>query len=160
MLPLMTDVVTSPPRSRLPLLRIVGALVVVGVVALAVIGIRVTSQSARSSEPLQLAAAGPLQSVHLANGTVYLGAIVGDDGTYLRLAGGAVIRPRAGASGGPATLTIDLVSVSPFNFVGDVLIPIGQVAVVANVLPGSDVANAYLRAAGAGIPASAAPGPS
>lgn len=144
----MTSRSISPRAGRLAILvaAIIAAIVVV------IVGIRVGQGMNQRPETLQLAGAGPLQAVYLANGSVYLGAIVGDDGTDLRLAGGAVIRAHPGASGEPGVLAVDLLTVTPFNLVGDVLIPKAQIALIANVQPGSDVANAYLRAAGAGGP--------
>jgi hypothetical protein len=131
--------------------------VVVAAVLVVIAGIRIGQEATRTPAPLQLAAGGPLQAVYLANGSIYLGAIVGDDGTYLRLAGGAVIHSRPAPSGGNPVLGVDVLSTTPFNLAGDVLLPNAQVALIANVIVGSDIANAYIEASGVRSSPSASP---
>jgi len=137
-----------------------GVGLVVIAVGIVLLGLRIGQEVTRRPETLQLAAAGPLQAVYLANGTAYLGAIVADDGTYLRLAGGAVIRSRAQPSASSSVLEIQLLASAPFNLDGDVLVPKAQVALIANVVVGSEVANAYIQAAGAAPAPSPAASPS
>ena len=147
--------------SRIDLRRLLGIGAVALVTVLVIVaGIRIGQEATRTPAPLQLAAGGPLQAVYLANGSIYLGAIVGDDGTYLRLAGGAVVHSRPAPSGGNPVLAVDVLTATPFNLGSDVLIPRAQVALIANVIVGSDIANAYVEASGVQPVPSASPGAS
>ena len=57
-------------------------------------------------------------------------------------------------------LAVDVLTATPFNLGGDVLIPKAQVALIANVIVGSDIANAYVEASGVQPVPSGSPGAS
>jgi hypothetical protein len=170
--PTIRDVTTpgAPDRSvtlRLPSARraalaiatlVVGAVLVLG-------GIRLGLALLGPSPVDQVTITGSVQEIHVLGGTVYIGRIVSDDGGILRVAEPATLRPGATPSSSPAAegpgLVVQSLVVDPYDLAGDVLIPLEQVTLMGNVVPGSGLAQAYTQALAslAGPPASPSPAP-
>lgn len=86
-----------------------------------------------------------LQQV-LTTANTFVGRVVSDDGTYVRLAGPAIVRDAS--SSGSSQLVVQLLTVDPFDLDGDILIPRSQVVLVGNVTAGSGLETAYRQATG------------
>jgi len=133
--------VTLPIPTAGRLLRLL-----VGIVAVAAvvgIGVRLGLWFVLPGPAAEFAAAG-LQQVQTAGGT-YVGRVVADDGTYLRIAAPAIVRPESAESG---RLIVQLLTADPFDLGGDVLVPRAQVLLIGNVSAGSGLETAYRQAIG------------
>ena len=94
---------------------------------------------------MSLAPRGSLIEVHLTDGTVYLGDLVGDEGGYLRLEAPAVVLPET-AEGGAASYRVTALTADPYGLVGPVIIPREQATLIGAVAAGSSIEGAYLDA--------------
>jgi hypothetical protein len=145
--------VNVPPASRL----------IAGIVALAVVilvvlaGIRIGSALFQPDPAVSLAAAAPLQQIQTSSG-VYLGKVVGADGTYVRLARPAALQQsQSGETGSQPQLVVVRLSAQPFDIDGDILIERDQIVVIGNVVADSGLEIAYRQAFGDLPPSSPAP---
>jgi hypothetical protein len=133
--------VTLPIPTAGRLVRVlVGVLIVAAMVGVGVrVGLWIVSPG-----PAAEFAAGGLQQVQTAGGT-YVGRIVADDGTYVRIAAPAIVRPESAESG---RLLVQLLTADPFDLGGDILVPRTQVLLIGNVTAGSGLETAYRQAIG------------
>lgn len=129
-------------RWRLPLIVIptliaAALLVVVGVR----IGMAVFGPAATTSLP------GELQQVETTGGT-YLGRVTSDDGTYLRLAGPAIVLVESGGDGTNDQIVVRSLSAEPYGLGSVILLNRDQIIFVAGVASDSQLAAAYASALG------------
>jgi len=109
----------------------------------------------RGDEIDRLAPDGSLVEVHLADGTVYLGALEADD-DYLTLTGPAVVVPGS-ADDETTTYAVEPLSGDPYSIAGPILIERERVSLVGAVRAGSAIERAYHDAMGADATESPAP---
>jgi len=88
---------------------------------------------------------GRLQQVVTTTNT-FVGQVVSDDGTYLRLRGPAIVRDASGD--GSSQLIVQLLRVDPYDLDGEILVMRSEVILVGNVLAGSGLETAYRQATG------------
>ena len=153
----MSGSVTVNLPSARRVLRIIAGLIAFG--ALLLIGVAIGSRLLTPDGIGGLATPGTIQQVRVQSGAVYVGRIVSSDGEYLQIADPATIRQgdvAASASSAPR-LVVEALGIEPYDTVGDLVIPIHGVELVATVRPGSDLDIAYQQAIAS---ASAAPGSS
>jgi hypothetical protein len=149
----------SVPSPRQIALTIVG---VVAAIALLIVGVRIGTSILSPSPIMGLAAEGSLHEVQVVGGAVYLGTIVKDDGSTLRLARPAVIRQEAASAASPGAqgprIIVQSLATDPYGIAADILIPLEQVATVGVVQPSSSLGRAYSEAMG--LTQAPAPSPS
>src|SRR5262245_44963867 len=133
----MTVAIPSPRR----LARIVGTVLVVAVVL--AIGVRLGTWAVSPGPAAELARSHALQQIVTSGGT-YLGHVVGDDGTYVRIARPAIVRPEQSTS----NLVVQLLAVDPYDLNGDILMPRSSILLIGNVAAGSGLETAYRQATG------------
>lgn len=105
----------------------------------------------------QLAPAGSLMEVHLADGSVYLGDLTDQTDDYLELTGPATVIPGEG-EGEAATYRVVPLAADPYFLIGPALLSREQVSVVGAVSAGSPIERAYQDAmASSGSEASPSP---
>lgn len=139
-------------------------LIVLGiVVALALIFVvaRLTASILAPSPVMRVVADGDLHEVQVLGGTIYLGAVVADDGSALRIARPAVIRaePDPSASGNGANssrIVVQSLATDPYGIAADIVVPLSNVTFVGVVQPTSSLGQAYSEAMGTTIPAPSA----
>ena len=151
----------SVPSPRQVILAIVG---IVAAIALLIVGVRLGASLLSPSPIMGLAAEGSLHEVQVLGGAVYLGTIVKDDGSTLRLARPAVIRqegtPTASAGAQGPRIIVQSLATDPYGIAADILIPLGQVATIGVVQPSSSLGRAYGEAMGLTQPPAPSPSPS
>jgi hypothetical protein len=117
-------------------------------IALVYLGLKVGQALTDPGAARRLADPGKLQEVQLADGSVYVGALVGEEGDYLRLAGPAIIQSDQGQGGQQGQLVVQLMAAEPRSIAGELLIPRDQVLYLGNVTSGSGLETAYRQATG------------
>ncbi len=146
----MSRSLTLPVPSLRQAVLVVGGLLL-AIVVLAV-GIRLGGSLLSPSPVMRLAGEGQLHEVQVLGGAAYLGTIVADDGSTLRLARPAVIRqeqtPAASQGDQGPRIVVQSLSTDPFGIAADILIPIQQVTMVGVVQPSSSIYQAYGQAIG------------
>jgi hypothetical protein len=131
------------------------------IAALAVLGIALLAGGlwigsiVRGDQIDRLAPDGALLEVHLADGTVYLGALE-DEGDYLQLTGPAVIVPGS-TEEETTSYAVQPLSGDPYRIVGPILIDPARVAFIGAVSAGSGIERAYHDAMSAQPEGSPAP---
>jgi hypothetical protein len=150
---------------RVPSARQVGialAGIVVAVVVLAV-GVRLGASLLSPSTVTGLAREGELHEVQVLGGAVYLGRIVGEDGSVIRLARPAVVRTEANPAASPGAegprIIVQNLATDPYGIAADIVIPIENVTLVGVVQPTSSLARAYGEAMGITPPPAGSPSP-
>jgi hypothetical protein len=151
--------VPVPPLRHIGLvvLSIVVAVVVVFVVA------RLTASVLSPSPVMDLAAEGGLHEIQVLGGAVYVGSIVSDDGSMLRVARPAIVRqePAPDASpGAQGRVIVQSLTTDPFGIAADIVIPLDKVTFVGVLQPSSSLGAAYAEAIGLTQPPAATPSPS
>lgn len=116
----------------------------VAVVAIVLVGARIGAALISPGPAAEFGRGDSLQEVQTAGGT-YVGVIVADDGRYLRLVGAAIVRPESSTS---ERLIVQMLTSSPFDLDGTVLIAREQVLFIGNVRPQSGLETAYRQATG------------
>jgi hypothetical protein len=153
----LTLSVPSPRRIVLTLLGIAVA------VAVLFIGVRLGSSILSQSPVMGLAAEGSLHEVQVLGGAVYLGTIVKDDGSTLRVSRPAIIRQEQVPAASPGTqgprIIVQSLATDPYGIAADVLIPLQQVTFVGVVGPSSSLGKAYAEAMGVAGAPTASPSP-
>lgn len=136
------------PSARQLILAVAGlglALVVV------LVGVRLGASLLSPSPIMGLAGQGELQQVQLLGGAVYLGRIVDNDGSTVRLARPAIVRqeqaPAPSGAQGPR-IVVQSLATDPYAIAGDILIPLDSVALIGVVQPSSSLGRAYGEAMG------------
>jgi hypothetical protein len=108
-------------------------------------------------------ASGDIHEVQLLGGAAYLGKIVGDDGSTLRLARPAVIRqegtPAASPGAAGPRIIVQSLATDPYGIAADILIPLDQVTLIGVVHPSSSLGQAYAEAMGLTSAPTASPAP-
>ena len=142
-------------------------LVVLGIVVavIVVFGVaRLTASILSPSPVMDLASEGELHEVQLLGGAVYVGTIVTDDGSMLRIARPAIVRQEQAPAASPGTegprVIVQSLTTDPFGIAADIVIPLDQVAFVGVLQPSSSLAVAYSEAVGLTQPPAATPSPS
>jgi hypothetical protein len=150
---------------RVPSARQIGlalAGIVVAIVVLAV-GVRLGASLLSPSTVIGLAREGELHQVQVLGGAVYLGRIVGDDGSTIRLARPAVVRQEANPAASPGAegprIIVQSLATDPYGIAADIVIPLDNVTLVGVVQPTSSLAGAYNQAMGVTPPPAASPSP-
>jgi hypothetical protein len=143
----LTLQVPSPRRVLLIVIGIVVAVAVIFAVA------RLTASILAPSPVMRVAADGNLHEVQVLGGTVYLGTVVADDGSALRLARPAVIRSEqapaaSGDVGNSSRIVVQSLATDPFGIAADIVIPLDNVTLVGVVQPNSSLGRAYTEAIG------------
>jgi hypothetical protein len=143
----MEDVLSRSVTVAVPsvsgIVRIVLALVVA--VVLLAVGVRIGLALLSPGTAAEFADDGRLQQVVTVTDT-FVGRVVSDDGTYLRLRGPAVVRDASSSSQGQ--LIVQLLVADPFDLDGEILVARSEVILVGNVLVGSGLETAYRQATG------------
>jgi len=126
--------------------------IVIGAIVVVLAGIKIGAVLTSPSEVMGLVAGGELHEVQVLGGAVYLGRIVDEDGTTLRLSRPAVVRqqqaPAASpGSQGPLVIVQSLVT-DPYDVGSDIVIPLENVTLIGVVEPSSALARAYGEAMG------------
>lgn len=157
----MSRSLTLPVPSLRQVALTVGTVVVA--ILVLVLGIRLGSSLLSPSPIMGLAAEGELHQVQLLGGAAYLGRIVEDDGSTIRLARPAVIRqeqaPAASGSAGGPRIVVQSLTTDPYGIAADILIPLDQVTVIGVVQPTSSLGQAYGEAMGLTPAATPSPSP-
>ena len=149
-----------------PSLRTVALTVVGIVVAIAVVFVvaRLTASILSPSPIMDLAAEGGLHEVQVLGGAIYVGTIVTDDGSILRLARPAIVRQEQAPAASPGTqgsrVIVQSLTTDPFGIAADIAIPLDQVIFIGVLQPSSSLGVAYGEAVGLTQPPAATPGPS
>ena len=151
----MSRSVTVALPSTSGLARTAG-LVIVALVLVA-LGIRVGLAALSPGPAAEFGRGVTLQQIVTPSNT-FVGHIVGDDGTYVRLANPAIVRDASNT--GSSQLIVQLLVVNPFDLKGDILVPRAQVVLIGNVEAGSGLEKAYRQAKGELPQESLAPAPS
>jgi hypothetical protein len=138
------------PSPRQIVLTIVG---VAAAIAVLIVGARLGASLLSPSPIMGLAAEGSVHEVQLLGGAIYLGTIVADDGSMLRLARPAVVRqegtaPSASPGQQGPRIIVQSLATDPYGIAADILIPLDQVATVGVVQPSSSLGRAYGEAMG------------
>ena len=150
----MSRSLTLPVPSTRQIALAVGAVLVA--IAVVFVGIRLGTSLLTPSPVMGLAAEGDIHEVQLLGGAVYLGKIVGDDGSALRLARPAVVRQEAAAAASPGAspgaqgprVIVQSLATDPYGIAADILIPLDQVTLIGVVEPSSSLGKAYGEAMG------------
>lgn len=158
----MSRSLTLPvPSLRTVVLAVVGIVVAIAVVFVVA---RLTESILSPSPVMDLAAEGELHEVQILGGTVYLGTIVTDDGSMLRLARPAIVRQEQAPAASPGTegprVIVQSLTTDPFGIAADIVIPIDQVTFVGVLQPSSSLGVAYGQAVGLTQPPAVTPSPS
>jgi hypothetical protein len=147
-----------------PSLRTV-ALTVVGIaaaIAVVVVVARLTASILSPSPVMDLASEGGLHEIQLLGGAVYVGTIVTDDGSMLRVARPAIVRqeqvPAASPGAQGPRVIVQSLTTDPFGIAADIVIPLDQVIFVGVLQPTSSLGSAYSEAVG--LTQAPAPSPS
>ena len=149
-----------------PPLRRVGLFVVGIVVAIAVVLVvaRLTASILSPSPVMDLASEGDLHEVQLLGGAVYVGTIVTDDGSMLRLARPAIVRQEQAPAASPGAqgprVIVQSLTTDPFGIAADIVIPLDQVTFIGVLQPTSSLGAAYGEAVGLTQPPAVTPSPS
>ena len=147
------------PSLRQIVLTVVGILLVL---VLVIVGVRLGASLLSPSPVMGLAAEGSLHQVQVLGGAAYLGTILEDDGSTIRLARPAVIRqeqaPAASAGAEGPRIVVKSLTTDPYGIAADILIPLDQVTLIGVVQPTSSLAQAYGEAMG--LTPAPAPSPS
>jgi hypothetical protein len=136
---------------------------VLAAMALLFVGVRLGASLLSPSPVMGLAAEGEIHEVQLLGGTVYLGRIVGDDRSILRLARPAAVRqeqgPAASQSAQGPRIIVQSLATDPYGIAADILIPLDQVGFIGVVQPSSSLGQAYGEAMGLTSAPAASPSP-
>lgn len=147
-----------------PLRQIVLAVagIAVAVVLLAV-GIRLGASLLSPTAVIGLAREGELHEIQVLGGAVYLGRIVGDDGSTVRLARPAVVRQESAPAASPGAegprIVVQSLATDPYGIAADILIPLENITLVGVVQPTSSLGVAYAEAMGLTPAPGASPAP-
>jgi hypothetical protein len=158
----MSRSLTLPvPSLRTVVLAVVGIAVAIAVI----FGVaRLTASILSPSPVMDLAAEGGLHEVQVLGGSVYLGTIVTDDGSMLRLARPAIVRQEQVPEASPGTqgsrVIVQSLTTDPFGIAADIVIPLEVVTFIGVLEPSSSLAVAYGEAMGPTQPPAATPSPS
>jgi hypothetical protein len=120
-------------------------LVIAVALALLAVGVRLGLAVLSPGPAADFGRGAPLQQVVTTTST-FVGQVVSDDGTYLRLHGPAIVRDASSA--GSSQLIVQLLVADPFDLNGDILIPRSQVILIGNVASSSGLETAYRQATG------------
>ena len=148
-----------------PSLRRLGLLAVGIVVAIAIVYVvaRVTASILSPSPVMGLAAEGGIHEVQVLGGVVYLGTIVKDDGSTLRLARPALVRQEQAPAASPEAegprIVVQSLATDPYGIAADILIRLDQVTLIGVVRPSSSLGQAYNEAMGLAQPPAVSPSP-
>jgi len=113
--------------------------------ALVAIGVRLGFGLLSPGPAAEFAQDGRLQQVVTTTNT-FVGQVVSDDGTYLRLRGPAIVRDAS--SDADSQLIVQLLVADPFDLDGEILVVRSEVVLIGNVLAGSGLETAYRQATG------------
>lgn len=157
----MSRSLTLPVPSLRQVVLVVASLVL-AILVLAV-GIRLGGSLLSPAPVMRLAGEGQLHEIQVLGGAVYLGTIVSDDGSTLRLARPAVVRqeqtPAASQGAQGPRVVVQSLSTDPFGIAADIVIPLQQVTLVGVVQPSSSLYQAYSQAMGLTPGPAASPSP-
>jgi hypothetical protein len=150
---------------RVPSLRQI-VLAVAGIavaVVLLTVGIRLGASLLSPTAVNGLAREGELHEIQVLGGAVYLGRIVSDDGTSIRLSRPAVVRqeaePAASPGAGGPRIVVQSLATDPYGIAADIIIPLDNVTLVGVVQPTSSLGVAYSQAMGLTPAPGASPSP-